>query len=137
MAKKLALFLYFLSILVLNLTSFGQSRSIATNDSPLNLVSDGANQKAWEKPNFIWLKHSLFASDSCDDTYGFLPCTSTVLGNIFLIIVYGYLMFLSAKLLSGGSEILLQILGPGIVGGLFLPLLSSLPDATIILGKLA
>jgi hypothetical protein len=49
--------------------------------------------------------------------------------------VYSYLMFLGAKLLSEGSEILLKILGPGIIGGLFLPVLSSLPDATIILGK--
>ncbi|KAM5578267.1 sodium/calcium exchanger NCL-like [Rosa sericea] len=133
MAKKLALFLYFLSIMLVNLTSFGQSRSIATND--FNLVSDGVNQTTGDKPNFLWLKHSLFTSDSCDETYGFLPCTSTVLGNIFLIIVYGYLMFLSAKLLSAGSEILLQILGPGIIGGLFLPLLSAVPDATIILAS--
>jgi ABC-type spermidine/putrescine transport system permease subunit II len=44
-------------------------------------------------------------------------------------------MFLGAKLLSDGSEILLEILGPGIIGGFFLPVLSSLPDATIILGK--
>ncbi|XP_024183971.1 sodium/calcium exchanger NCL isoform X2 [Rosa chinensis] len=133
MAKKIALFLYFLSIMLVNLTSFGQSRSIATSD--FNLVSDGVNHATGDKPNFLWLKHSLFASDSCDETYGFLPCTNTVLGNIFLIIVYGYLMFLSAKLLSAGSEILLQILGPGIIGGLFLPLLSAVPDATIILAS--
>ena len=114
-----------------------QGRSIPSNDSLFNLVSDGVNQSSWDELNYIWLHRSLFASDSCDETYGFLPCTSTVLGNIFLIIVYGYVMFLSAKLLSAGSEILLQILGPGIIGGLFLPLLSAVPDATIILGKLA
>ncbi|XP_004305436.1 PREDICTED: uncharacterized protein LOC101295737 [Fragaria vesca subsp. vesca] len=129
MSKKLALFLCFLSILLVNLTSFGQGRSIPTNDSLFNLVSDGVNQSSWDELNYIWL------SDSCDETYGFLPCTSTVLGNIFLIIVYGYVMFLSAKLLSAGSEILLQILGPGIIGGLFLPLLSAVPDATIILAS--
>ncbi|PKI42579.1 hypothetical protein CRG98_037024 [Punica granatum] len=72
---------------------------------------------------------------SCDETYGFLPCTSTILGNVFLILVYGYMMFVSAKLLSDGSEILLQVLGPGIIGGLFLPILSSLPDAAIILAS--
>ncbi|XP_050381579.1 sodium/calcium exchanger NCL-like [Argentina anserina] len=135
MSKKHALFLCFLSVLLVNLTSFGQSRSIASNNSLFNLVSDGINQSSWYEPNFLWLKHSLFASDSCDETYGFLPCTSTSLGNIFLIMVYGYVMFLSAKLLSAGSEILLQILGPGIIGGLFLPLLSAVPDATIILAS--
>ncbi|KAI5403956.1 hypothetical protein KIW84_051194, partial [Lathyrus oleraceus] len=35
--------------------------------------------------------------------------------------------------LSNGSELLLEILGPGIVGGLFLPILGALPDAMLIL----
>ncbi|KAH0983239.1 hypothetical protein GBA52_010416 [Prunus armeniaca] len=131
MAKKLTLLL--LAILLLQQASSGESRSI-TNDLPLSMVSDGVLEKA-PKPNSIWLPGRLFSSDSCDQTYGFLPCTTTVLGNTFLIIVYGYLMFLSAKLLSNGSEILLQILGPGIVGGFFLPLLGSIPDATIILAS--
>jgi Ca2+/Na+ antiporter len=42
-------------------------------------------------------------------------------------------MLLSAKYLSNGSEGLLELLGPGIVGGLILPGLSTLPDATIVL----
>ncbi|KAM1474880.1 hypothetical protein ACFX2I_030843 [Malus domestica] len=69
----------------------------------------------------------------CEETYGFLPCTDSVLGNLFLILVYGYLMYLAATYLSNGSELLLEILGPGIVGGLFLPVLGSLPDAILIL----
>lgn len=44
-------------------------------------------------------------------------------------------MFLAAKYLSSGSELLLEILGPGIVGGLFLPALGALPDAMLILGN--
>lgn len=75
----------------------------------------------------------LAAEEACEQTYGFLPCTSTVLGNFFLIIVYGYLMFLAATYLSAGSEILLELLGPGLVGGLFLPILGALPDAMLIL----
>lgn len=43
-------------------------------------------------------------------------------------------MFLAATYLSSGSELLLEILGPGIVGGLFLPMLGALPDAMLILG---
>ena len=70
----------------------------------------------------------------CDQSYGFLPCTTTALGNLFLILVYGYLMFLAATYLSTGSELLLEILGPGLVGGLFLPMLGALPDAILILG---
>ncbi|XXG61485.1 hypothetical protein AAC387_Pa05g0086 [Persea americana] len=68
-------------------------------------------------------------------TYGFLPCTTTVLGNQFLMLVYGYLMFVAAKLLSTGGDILLQLVGPAIVGSHILPILGSLPDALLILGS--
>nr|GMC48605.1 sodium/calcium exchanger NCL-like [Ipomoea batatas] len=66
-------------------------------------------------------------------TYGFLPCSKAALGNIFLITVYGYLMFLAATFSSAGSELLLEILGPGINGGLYPPFLGALPDAMLIL----
>ncbi|KAF4348628.1 hypothetical protein F8388_008550 [Cannabis sativa] len=54
---------------------------------------------------------------------------------MFLILVYGFLMFTSATYLSNGSELLLEILGPGLIGGLFLPILGALPDAMLILGN--
>ncbi|KAM7251565.1 hypothetical protein ACFE04_023448 [Oxalis oulophora] len=69
----------------------------------------------------------------CEQTYGFMPCTATWEGNLFLIVVYGWLMYLAATYLSSGSELLLEILGPGLVGGLFLPMLGALPDAMLIL----
>ncbi|PAN04963.1 hypothetical protein PAHAL_1G105100 [Panicum hallii] len=69
----------------------------------------------------------------CEMTYGFLPCTGTALGNLFLVLAYGFLMFKAATYLSAGSELLLEILGPGVVGGLFLPILGALPDAMLIL----
>lgn len=43
-------------------------------------------------------------------------------------------MYVAATYLSNGSELLLEILGPGVVGGLFLPILGALPDAMLILG---
>lgn len=94
------------------------------------LISDGGLH---QPPELIRLKPSAAAS-SCDQTYGFLPCTTTVLGNLFLILAYGYLMYLGATYLTSGSEMLLKILGPGIIGGLFLPILGALPDAMLILG---
>lgn len=42
-------------------------------------------------------------------------------------------MFLAATYLSSGSELLLAILGPGLIGGLLLPVLGALPDALLIL----
>lgn len=97
-----------------------------------DLVSDGVT--ASDVPPF--LRYRLHAAaEACEQTYGFMPCTTTALGNTFLILVYGYLMFLAATYLSAGSELLLEILGPGIVGGLFLPILGALPDAMLILGN--
>ncbi|PKU85755.1 hypothetical protein MA16_Dca027381 [Dendrobium catenatum] len=81
-------------------------------------------------------RSSRFSSaEGCEQTYGFLPCTTTVVGNLFLVLAYGFLMYKAATFLSGGSELLLEILGPGIIGGLFLPILGALPDALLILGK--
>ncbi|KAF8413791.1 hypothetical protein HHK36_001784 [Tetracentron sinense] len=118
-----------LVVLVLVLAGAGESRLI-TERSSFDLVSDGSHNV--RQPSFLRLKRFL-STDSCDQTYGFLPCTSSVIGNIFLIIVYGYLMFIAATYLSNGSELLLQLLGPGIIGGLVLPILGALPDALLIL----
>ncbi|TXG55070.1 hypothetical protein EZV62_020326 [Acer yangbiense] len=126
MANKLPILILILPIFVLAAASPAQCRHVS--------VSDGIQGVRQQQDAFIQL-NSLTSSDSCEQTYGFLPCTTNVLGNVFLIAVYGYVMFLSAKLLSDGSEILLQIIGPGIIGGFLLPVLSSVPDATIILAS--
>lgn len=94
-----------------------------------DLVSDGVHAA----PRFLPFLRLGAAEETCEQTYGFMPCTTTALGNLFLILVYGYLMFMAATYLSGGSELLLEILGPGIIGGLFLPILGALPDAMLIL----
>ncbi|XP_078431411.1 sodium/calcium exchanger NCL2-like isoform X1 [Wolffia australiana] len=96
--------------------------------SPSDSISDGLIR--------MWGRDSSALSNGglgCEQTYGFLPCTDTALGNLFLLLVYGYLMFLAATYMSNGSELLLEILGPGIIGGLFLPALGALPDAILIL----
>ncbi|GMJ05286.1 Na+/Ca2+ exchanger [Hibiscus trionum] len=125
------IFLFFI-LFTFCLSSFpSHARVITTRPSPTGLVSDGLSTV--ENPPFLLLKPPVSAEETCEQSYGFLPCTTTVLGNMFLIIVYGYLMYLAATYLSNGSELLLEILGPGIVGGLFLPMLGALPDAMLIL----
>lgn len=128
---KMKVLQFLLPVILLSLVSHVQTRKIEEN-SASDIIFEAVR---YVKQPVLFLSR-LVSSDDCDQTYGFLPCTTTVWGNVFLILVYGYLMFVAAKQLSNGSEILLQILGPGIIGGLFLPILSSLPDATIILGKL-
>lgn len=46
---------------------------------------------------------------------------------------YGFLLFKAAVLIGDGSEKLLLIYGPGIVGGLVIPILGAVPDGAIVL----
>ncbi|CAL5046074.1 unnamed protein product [Urochloa decumbens] len=71
----------------------------------------------------------------CHESYGFLPCTTNVPGNLFLVLTYGFLVYKGATYLSEGSELLLEIMGPGLVGGLLLPILGALPEALIVLAS--
>lgn len=106
----------------------------------IGLISDGLHNSEIDHQNFEVLRLEQdfvgAGTESCEKSYGFLPCTKTALGNVFLVLVYGYLMFLAATYLSSGSELLLEILGPGLIGGLFLPVLGALPDAMLILGMI-
>ena len=74
---------------------------------------------------------SLCNPDGSDSLIG-LPCSSSIVGNIFLIAVYGILLGMGAKWISEGSDLLLEVWGPGLVGGLLLPTLGALPDALVI-----
>uniref|UniRef100_A0A0C9S785 TSA: Wollemia nobilis Ref_Wollemi_Transcript_13884_1970 transcribed RNA sequence n=1 Tax=Wollemia nobilis TaxID=56998 RepID=A0A0C9S785_9CONI len=113
-----------------------QNRFIYQNPSS-GLVSDGIDAFVLRRPKvFVTelesLKPNVSSESYCEQTYGFLPCTKTAIGNLFLLVVYGFFMFKSASLLTDGSEVLLDVLGPGIVGALFLPILGALPDTLLI-----
>ena len=46
--------------------------------------------------------------------------------------MYGNLLLVGANLIGDGSELLLEIMDPGLIGGLVLPILGALPDAAMI-----
>eukprot|EP00899_Mesostigma_viride_P023941 jgi/Mesvir1/4731/Mv10006-RA.1 len=69
---------------------------------------------------------------TCEEPYGYLPCSAGMIGNVFLMIVYSYMLVNAAKWISDGSELLLKVLNPGLIGGLLLPLLGAFPDAFLI-----
>lgn len=120
-------FIYIFSLLILLISGISAAR---------DLISDENNEVGVVGLSYLRLptmKSVFSSSEICEQSYGFLPCTTTVLGNMFLILVYGYLMYTAATYLSYGSELLLEILGPGIIGGLFLPILGALPDAMLIM----
>jgi len=62
-----------------------------------------------------------------------MPCSFSVTGNLFLIAVLGTILAFSAKTIADGSDLLLEVLHPGVIGGFVIPLLGALPDALIIL----
>jgi hypothetical protein len=74
--------------------------------------------------------------ERCEQSYGFLPYTTTVLGNLFLVLEYAFVMYKVTMYLSAGSELLLEIMGAGLVGGL-LPIISALPDALLMVSSLS
>jgi hypothetical protein len=46
---------------------------------------------------------------SCEESYGFLPCSDSLGGNLALIAAYGYFLLLAAQFISNGSELLLEV----------------------------
>mmetsp|Transcript_20031 Transcript_20031/g.47705 ORF Transcript_20031/g.47705 Transcript_20031/m.47705 type:complete len:548 (+) Transcript_20031:15-1658(+) len=70
--------------------------------------------------------------EACEETYGVFPCSSSFWGSIFLVCTYGYLLLQGANLISDGSELLLAVMDPGLIGGLLLPILGALPDSAMI-----
>ncbi|AQK70131.1 sodium/calcium exchanger family protein / calcium-binding EF hand family protein [Zea mays] len=112
-------------------------RGISFSDDDRSLLLAGSSDEVAAATSVLRLPSAAGedpAPEACEMTYGFLPCTDTAPGNLFLVLAYGLLMFKAATYLSAGSELLLEVLGPGVVGGLFLPILGALPDAMLILG---
>ncbi|WIA37902.1 hypothetical protein OEZ86_001279 [Tetradesmus obliquus] len=61
----------------------------------------------------------------------------TIAGAMLDVFVFGYIILQGAALLAAGSELLLEIVNPGIIGGVVLPVLGALPDSLIILSSLS
>jgi Ca2+/Na+ antiporter len=61
-----------------------------------------------------------------------MPCSTSLGGNAALLVIYGFALLKAAQFLSEGSELLLEVMSPGIIGGLVLPILGAFPDALLI-----
>lgn len=73
----------------------------------------------------------------CKERYGIMPCSRSLGGSLAVLVVYGYTLYLAAKLLWQASELLLTVIKPGIIGGLLLPIVGAFPDAMILIGNLS
>ncbi|OWM65515.1 hypothetical protein CDL15_Pgr009105 [Punica granatum] len=72
---------------------------------------------------------------TCTPTYGFLPCTTEVWGELFLIIVYEYLLAVASHYVSSGSDLFFRMFGTGIFGASLFQMLGSIPQVVIMLDQ--
>ncbi|KAI4321828.1 hypothetical protein MLD38_035162 [Melastoma candidum] len=128
----------FMILFVLTIFTEVTARLIPSHS--LSLVSDGidAVQQKNESIPLIFLPGAVSiddASEACQQLYGFLPCSSSMLGHLFLVVVYEYLLFHGETYLASGSEQIFKLLGPGIFGASAFQVLEALPESLILLAS--
>ncbi|OIT20091.1 PREDICTED: uncharacterized protein LOC109220641 [Nicotiana attenuata] len=108
-----------------------QGRLLRLNSSN-QLISDGIDHRL---NNQEYGQHLLSSGKTCNQLYGIFPCANSIGGYIFLIVVYQYLLITGEKLVSRGSKILFNILGPGIFGGTIFQILKTLPRIVMVIAS--
>ncbi|KAI3457397.1 hypothetical protein Pfo_014060 [Paulownia fortunei] len=134
---KTPLLSYFLLLLIL-LARTAISRPPPNSSS--ELVSDGVDGFQEEnKSSLIGLKGVVDSwgeeEEWCEQMYGFLPCSKSIPGHVFLILVYEYLLFHGESYVASGGERIFKILGPGVFGACAFQIIGSLPEALILLAS--
>ncbi|KAL7087593.1 hypothetical protein ACP275_13G076100 [Erythranthe tilingii] len=71
--------------------------------------------------------------EACEQMYGFLPCSKSIAGHVFLIVVYEYLLFHGESYVAAGGERIFKILGPGVFGACAFQIIGAFPEALILL----
>ncbi|XP_058201986.1 sodium/calcium exchanger NCL2-like [Rhododendron vialii] len=117
-----------LLLLLLSITHLGSSRIIS-------LTSDGAAESnSTSRSSTAILKLKLTTTTvTCEPVYGFLPCTTELWGQLFLIVVYEYLISLGNNYVSEGSELFFNMIGPGIFGASLFHILGTIPMVVLML----
>ncbi|CAK9182950.1 unnamed protein product [Ilex paraguariensis] len=130
--KRTASFLFVLSLLTLKVTG-----RLLQQYSSSEFVSDGVDRVQDDEPSFLLLRGMDFSSeqDRCEQMYGFLPCSYSLMGHLFLIVVYEYLLFHGESYVITGGERIFKILGPGVFGASAFQILGALPESLILLAS--
>lgn len=105
-----------------------RSRSIK---GETNLESDGLELD----PKIEMVNYVEASTVTCKPVYGFLPCTTNIWGQLFMIVIYQYLLSLGGSYVSAGSDLFFQLTGPGIFGASLFHLLPTFPQLSLIIGK--
>ncbi|KAM3287066.1 sodium/calcium exchanger NCL1-like [Capsicum chacoense] len=62
-------------------------------------------------------RYTTHTTEKCEQMYGLLPCSKSISGHFFLIVVYEYLLFHGEYYVAMGGERIFKILGPNSVFG--------------------
>ncbi|KAM3748294.1 hypothetical protein ACB098_05G097600 [Castanea mollissima] len=117
----------FIILLVILIPHSGNSRSFRENS---NLISDVIDQISHSSILEVDVKATTV---TCEPTYGFLPCTTKVWGQLFMIIVYEFLLSLAEKYVSSGTDLFFQMFGTGIFGASLFHMLGTIPQVGLVL----
>ncbi|XP_012848571.1 PREDICTED: uncharacterized protein LOC105968479 [Erythranthe guttata] len=96
------------------------------------LILDGVDGRIEEDENTFSVIR-LEEEEACEQMYGFLPCSKSIWGHVFLIVVYEYLLFHGESYVAAGGERIFKILGPGVFGACAFQIIGAFPEALILL----
>ncbi|CAK9152573.1 unnamed protein product [Ilex paraguariensis] len=117
-------------LFLLQLTQLGYSQSIAENPNFMSSALDNTSCIS----SIVELSLSApTTSVTCEPTYGFLPCTTTLWGQLFLVVVYEYLLSVGERYVSAGSDLFFEMVGPGVFGASLFHLLGAVPEVLLVL----
>ncbi|PIN24277.1 hypothetical protein CDL12_02987 [Handroanthus impetiginosus] len=122
--------LLIVSLLLLLMSHPAYSRSI--REGLDQVLSDGVDPYE-SKPSFLeWELSS--DTDTCEPTYGILPCSSNVWGLLFLIVVYEILLSFGGRYVGIGSELFFKAIGPDHkFGASLFQFLGTIPQIVLVL----
>ncbi|KAL6554119.1 hypothetical protein OROMI_019792 [Orobanche minor] len=101
------------------------SRPPPNGSSQGQLISDGvdpfsSSSSSSSSSNPVRLRENTDSVEEddteCEQLYGFLPCSKTIPGHLFLILVYEYMLFHAESYVDSGGKKIFKILGPGVFG---------------------
>ncbi|XP_050370542.1 sodium/calcium exchanger NCL-like [Argentina anserina] len=120
---------------IATVTSSGQSVSDGVDHHHHHYHHDvGFNQSNGTiRSSFQHLKAD--SNETCEQLYGFLPCSDSIYGHVFLMAVYEYLLFQGESYLAAGGKQIFKILGPGVFGASAFHILGALPESLLLLAS--
>ncbi|XP_062160321.1 sodium/calcium exchanger NCL2-like [Alnus glutinosa] len=121
-----------LTLLIIT-THLGESRSLSNNSSS-SLISDGMQHVISLQSDHPIIELEFKATTvTCEPIYGFLPCTTEVWGQLFMIVVYEVLLSMAGTYVSNGSNLFFQMFETGVFGASVFQILGTIPQVVLIL----